>query len=101
MMRGRDDDTTLVARIETNIPRRIPDIDSRISRCVMAGVVAGVAAGVAAAGLAAAAGVDPVAASGASGALVVWLMSAVVLALVLVRTVGRTRRRRQVVRCGS
>ncbi|GEA80341.1 hypothetical protein CUD01_07850 [Cellulomonas uda] len=39
MMRGSEDDTTLVASIETNIPSRMPESASRTSRRVMAGAV--------------------------------------------------------------
>ena len=40
MIRGSDEDTTLVARIETNIPSRMPDRASRTSRWVIFGVAA-------------------------------------------------------------
>ena len=39
MIRGSDEDTTLVARIETNIPSRMPESASRTSRWVIFGAV--------------------------------------------------------------
>ena len=41
MMRGSDEDTTLVARIETNIPSRMPDSASSTSRWVIFGLLLG------------------------------------------------------------
>ena len=45
MIRGSEEDTTLVARIETNIPSRMPDRASRTSRWVILGAVSAVLVG--------------------------------------------------------